>query len=55
MIKSELMPTNKKSGFNPDSLNFRLGDRVFQNDCLMRTKTKFMAYIDVDDIFIPQG
>jgi hypothetical protein len=48
------MPTNKETGYNPDSLMFRIGDRLFQNDCLMRVETKFMAYLDVDEILLTQ-
>lgn len=48
------MPTDNVTGFNPDSLLFRIGDRIFQNDCLMRAKTKFVPYIDVDEMLIPQ-
>uniref|UniRef100_A0A914CXE7 Glycosyltransferase family 92 protein n=1 Tax=Acrobeloides nanus TaxID=290746 RepID=A0A914CXE7_9BILA len=54
-MKAEVMPTDKESGFNPDSWLFRIGDRLFQNDCLMRAKTKFAPYVDVDEMLIPQN
>uniref|UniRef100_A0A914CRX5 Glycosyltransferase family 92 protein n=1 Tax=Acrobeloides nanus TaxID=290746 RepID=A0A914CRX5_9BILA len=54
-IKAEVMPTDNVTGFNPDSLLFRIGDRIFQNDCLMRAKTKFASYVDVDEMLIPQS
>uniref|UniRef100_A0A914EHH6 Glycosyltransferase family 92 protein n=1 Tax=Acrobeloides nanus TaxID=290746 RepID=A0A914EHH6_9BILA len=55
LIPAENLPTSSETGFNPDSWIFRTGDRVYQNDCVMRAKTKFVASIDSDEIMIPQG
>lgn len=49
------MPTNKETGYNPDYHLFRIGDRIWQNDCLMRAETKFAPYVDVDEMLIPQN
>uniref|UniRef100_A0A914BW08 Glycosyltransferase family 92 protein n=1 Tax=Acrobeloides nanus TaxID=290746 RepID=A0A914BW08_9BILA len=54
-IKAEVMPTNKETGYNPDYHLFRIGDRIWQNDCLMRAETKFAPYVDVDEMLIPQN
>jgi len=49
------MPTDRETGFNPDVWLYRIGDRIFQNDCLMRAETKFAPYVDVDEIILSQG
>jgi hypothetical protein len=51
-VKTDFMP--KTDNFDPNKALYQMGHTAIYNDCLMRTKTKFMALVDVDEIILPQ-
>uniref|UniRef100_A0A914CNG5 Glycosyltransferase family 92 protein n=1 Tax=Acrobeloides nanus TaxID=290746 RepID=A0A914CNG5_9BILA len=44
----------KTDNFDPNKALYQMGHTAIYNDCLMRTKTKFMALVDLDEIILPQ-
>ena len=53
-IPAETLPKNKETGYDPDKFMYQTGDMMLQNDCVMRATERYVARIDIDEIFIPQ-